>query len=109
MQKFRDIVENRHQLAREWKERTGGKAVGHLCCYMPEELIYAAGALPVRVIGSREHPALAENYVVPWACPFTRGVLHEAAKASYGIGALWSGAFQGSSSSSRSTRSTALS
>ena len=35
----------------EWKSRTGGKAIGHLPVYVPRELIYAAGLLPVGIMG----------------------------------------------------------
>ncbi len=36
--------------AREWKAR-GGKVVGYFCNTVPEELIWAAGMLPVRIAG----------------------------------------------------------
>ena len=31
----------------DWKQMTGGKVVGWLPIYVPEEIIHAAGALPV--------------------------------------------------------------
>jgi len=36
---------------RDWKQRTGGKAVGHMPIYVPRELIHAAGMLPVGIVG----------------------------------------------------------
>ena len=39
----------------EHKSR-GGKVIGWLCTYVPEEVIHAAGALPIRIIGY--HPEL---------------------------------------------------
>ena len=41
--KFREIVDNRHDYAQDWKERTKGKILGYLCTYGAEELAYAAG------------------------------------------------------------------
>ena len=48
---FRNWRTNRAQYATEWKKRTGGKIIGYFCTYVPEELIYAAGILPVRIPG----------------------------------------------------------
>lgn len=39
---------------KEWKERTGGKAVGYMPIYVPREIIHAAGMLPVGVLGGGE-------------------------------------------------------
>ena len=50
MQKFSQIFENRHDYAKEWKKRTGGKVLGFFDTYFPEELAYAAGVLPVRIM-----------------------------------------------------------
>ena len=36
---------------RRWREQ-GGKVVGHFQVYFPEELVHAAGALPVKVCGA---------------------------------------------------------
>ncbi|MBI4564579.1 MAG: benzoyl-CoA reductase subunit C [Planctomycetes bacterium] len=37
---------------KEWKRRTGGKAVGFLPIYVPRETVHAAGALPVGIMGA---------------------------------------------------------
>jgi len=50
VQKFSQIFENRHDYAKEWKKRTGGKVLGFFDTYFPEELAYAAGVLPVRIM-----------------------------------------------------------
>lgn len=83
MDRFREVVENRHRYAREWKARTGGKVLGYFCCYVPEEVIYAAGILPVRIMSSRESPVLADPYLFAMYCPFSRGCLHEALAGRY--------------------------
>ena len=38
--KFRNWFENRHDYARDWKQKTGGKVMGCICSYVPEELLY---------------------------------------------------------------------
>ena len=48
-----ELRERRHREARAWKERTGGKVVGLFCCSVPEELIHAAGMLPVTDLVSK--------------------------------------------------------
>jgi benzoyl-CoA reductase subunit C len=54
-------LENRHDYAREWKNRTGGRVLGYFETYMPEELVYAAGALPVRVLARHEPDMLTDR------------------------------------------------
>ena len=49
---FREVLEAPFEAARKWKERTGGKVIGHLLPDVPEEIIHAAGALPVAIEGA---------------------------------------------------------
>ncbi len=69
IEKFQEVVANRHQYAQEWKQRNGGKVVGWLCTYVPEEIIYAAGMLPVRVLGSHETQDITDAYVSQYVLP----------------------------------------
>jgi benzoyl-CoA reductase/2-hydroxyglutaryl-CoA dehydratase subunit BcrC/BadD/HgdB len=50
-EKFQEVYEKRHDYARDWKKRTGGEVMGCFCSYCPEEIIYAADILPVRMLG----------------------------------------------------------
>ena len=36
---------------KQWKERTGGRAIGFMPIYAPRELVHAAGMLPVGIMG----------------------------------------------------------
>lgn len=66
---------NRYQWAKKWKER-GGKVIGLLCSYIPEEVIYAAGMLPWRVTGSwNQNVSLALAYRKTNSCPYCTHVL----------------------------------
>jgi len=49
--------------------------VGWLCSYVPEEIIMAAGLLPVRVSGGGETVGQADAYLYPNICPFIKSVL----------------------------------
>ena len=57
---------DRSSAALEWK-KNGGKVVGVICNNVPEELIMAAGFLPVRLSGDPwEGTELAEGYRIPY-------------------------------------------
>jgi benzoyl-CoA reductase subunit C len=80
---FRDWRVHRAQYAREWKERTGGKIVGYFCTYAPEELMYAAGILPVRILGSHEVQDVTEPHIFAMFCPFCRDCLAQGLKGRF--------------------------
>ncbi len=75
---------NRHDYAREWKARGRGKVLGYFCSYAPEEIIYAAGALPVRILGAHETEDVTERHIVGMYCPFCRDVLAQGLLGRYG-------------------------
>ncbi|MDP7239640.1 MAG: benzoyl-CoA reductase, partial [Dehalococcoidia bacterium] len=77
MEGFQQITDNRHQYAKQWKERTGGKVVGCLCTYTPEEVIHAAGALPVRVLGGHQPQDITEPHIYNMYCSFCRDILSQ--------------------------------
>lgn len=74
-ERFHEVVENRHDYAQEWKARTGGKVIGFLCTYVPEEIIYAAGALPVRILGGLQPQEISEAHISGMYCTFCRDCL----------------------------------
>lgn len=72
---FKQWYEKRHDYARAWKARTGGQVVATMCTYTPEELLIAAGMLPVRVLGAHEPQNVTEPYIFGMFCPFCRDSL----------------------------------
>lgn len=58
---------------KEWKAK-GKKAIGWVCIYVPEEIIYAADMLPFRITGDNEELELkkAEAYLYINTCSFAR-------------------------------------
>ncbi|MBN1376626.1 MAG: 2-hydroxyacyl-CoA dehydratase [Dehalococcoidia bacterium] len=84
LKKFQDVIERRHQYAREWKAKTGKKIVGYMCTYFPEEITYAAGMLPVRIICNQKASSNVDVHMSPhrW-CPFSCGCLSEGLEGIY--------------------------
>lgn len=83
MDQFRKWVDGRHEYAREWKKRTGGKVVGCLCTYVPEEILYAADVLPVRIFGGHEPSSVVEPHILGMFCPFCRDTLAQGLEGKY--------------------------
>jgi benzoyl-CoA reductase subunit C len=83
-QRFQDWVDKRHDYAREWKKRTGGKVVGYLCTYVPVEILYAADVLPVRILGGHKPSSLVEPHIYSsMFCPFCRDCLGQGLEGKY--------------------------
>jgi benzoyl-CoA reductase subunit C len=61
LEKFRDIVKSPHAYARNWKSETGSRVLGYVCTNVPEEIPYAAGLLPIRLLGANK----PENVTAP--------------------------------------------
>jgi benzoyl-CoA reductase subunit C len=83
MEKFKDSYEKRHEYAKDWKEKTGGRVVGYFCTYVPEEILYAADILPVRILGSHEPQDVTEPHIFGMFCPFCRDCLAQGLKGKY--------------------------
>ena len=82
--KFHLWAEGKHGYAREWKERTGGKVLGYFCTYMPEEILYAAEILPVRIFGGHTADiSVVEPHIFGMYCPFCRDCLAQGLKGNY--------------------------
>ena len=80
---FVEWEKNRHDYARAWKKRTGGKVLGYFCTYVPEEIAYAANVLPVRILGSHEPQDVTEPHIFGMFCPFCRDCLAQGLKGRY--------------------------
>ncbi|MBN2168034.1 MAG: 2-hydroxyacyl-CoA dehydratase [Actinobacteria bacterium] len=53
----------------------GGSVLGYFCSYVPEELIYAAGVLPVRILGDNKQRAAWGGHLQNYCCSLSRSVL----------------------------------
>jgi benzoyl-CoA reductase subunit C len=63
----------------------GGKVFGWLCTYVPEEVILAAGALPVRITGYDQEVELVDGnaYLYINNCSFSRSCLQKGLRKEY--------------------------
>jgi bzd-type benzoyl-CoA reductase N subunit len=66
-------------------KRQGKKVFGWLCTYVPEEIIHAAGALPVRITGYSQEMELEDGnaYLYINSCSFSRSCLQLGLKGEY--------------------------
>ncbi len=83
LDKFTEIAASSYEYAREWKEKTGGRVFGYFCTYFPEELLHAAGILPIRILGVKENVTLADSHVQPFICSLVRTSLDAAMKKKF--------------------------
>jgi len=68
---------------RDWKKQ-GGKVVGYTCSFMPTEVFYAAGILPIRLRGiGADSMEIGDAYYGPFACTFPKAVLQLAGSDKY--------------------------
>ncbi len=86
LDKFREVNRDfpKTKLLQEHKAR-GGKIFGWLCTYIPEEIIHAAGILPVRIMGYAKETELDEGtaYLYVNNCSFSRSCLQLGLQGGY--------------------------
>ena len=82
---FADIAAKPYDCARDWKAKTGGKVFGYFCTYFPEELLHAAGILPVRILGVKENITVADAHAQPFICSLVRTSLDAAMRNKFGF------------------------
>ena len=79
---FKALVENRHEYARAWKKKTGGKVLAWFEPYFPEEVAYAAGVLPIRALAKHEPDDVSDKWI--YACCYpVRDIVNQFLKGRY--------------------------
>ena len=73
-----EILADPYGYAERLKAKSGKKIVGTFCTYAPEEIIFAAGAHPIRLFGTGEKIHLAEAHLQSYCCSLVRGALEDA-------------------------------
>ncbi|MDR3294383.1 MAG: 2-hydroxyacyl-CoA dehydratase [Clostridiales Family XIII bacterium] len=79
---FKEILENRHAYAKSWKAKTGRKVLGFYDTYFPEEVAYAAGLMPVRILAEHEADDVTDRLMYG-NCYCTRDMLNQFARGRY--------------------------
>ena len=72
------LAEDPHSYLEEIKQKNATKVIGFVCSYAPEEMILAAGALPVRLLSATENPLRADLHFQSYGCSLARSILDAA-------------------------------
>ncbi|MDP2916569.1 MAG: 2-hydroxyacyl-CoA dehydratase family protein [Dehalococcoidia bacterium] len=86
LDRFREVNSTFPETARIREFRaSGGKVFGWLCTYVPEELVHAAGALPVRITGYQQETELDDGnaYLYIVSCSFSRSCFQMGLRGKY--------------------------
>jgi bcr-type benzoyl-CoA reductase subunit C len=76
LKRFFEVVADPYAEARRRKQQ-GQKVIGCLLTDVPEELIHAAGAFPVSILGANDNIHLADAHLQTWACSLMRSCLEQ--------------------------------
>ncbi len=77
LERFRSVTDNSHEYARSLKEK-GRRVAAYMCTHFPEEILYAAGVVPVRILSSHESQATTRGYIHETYCSFSHDCAYQA-------------------------------
>ncbi len=77
MAPFEQTASDYYSYAREAAAK-GRKIAGYMCSYAPQELLHAAGYLPIRILGRTGETHRADELLQAFSCSFARSVLDSA-------------------------------
>ncbi len=80
---LRDVARHPGSQVKEFKNRTGSKAVGCFPVYTPEEIVHAAGMLPVGLWGGQVAIDEAKAYVPAFTCSIMQSCLEYSLNGTY--------------------------
>ena len=73
---FKAIADNPRKAMDDYKKETGKGAVGIMPVYCPEEIVHAAGYLPIGMWGAQKKQiSKARTYLPPFACSIMQSVI----------------------------------
>jgi benzoyl-CoA reductase subunit C len=72
---FGEVLASPWERANAWKQKTGRKVIGHLLPDVPEEILHAAGALPVAIGGAGVQISYAQAHIPGYTCSHAMGAL----------------------------------
>lgn len=80
---MKELIANPGQAVKNYKKQTGKGAVGCFPVYCPEEIVHAAGMLPVGIWGGQTQISKALTIVPPFCCSIMQSNLELAFKGIY--------------------------
>lgn len=75
IQIFQEIANNPKKMVDDYKKETGKEVIGVMPVYAPEEIIHAAGCLPIGLWGGKKEVSKARAYLPPFACSIMQTVM----------------------------------
>jgi benzoyl-CoA reductase subunit C len=82
IEKFRRITQNTHEYAKSLQGK-GRLLAGYMCTHVPEEILYAAGIIPVRVLSAHESQAMTRSYIHETYCSFSHDCAYQGLQHHY--------------------------
>ncbi len=82
IERFRHITEDTHEYAKSLQGK-GKLLCGYLCTHVPEEILYAAGIVPVRIFSSHVSQAMTRGYIHETYCSFSHDCAYQALQHNY--------------------------
>jgi benzoyl-CoA reductase subunit C len=82
IERFRHITENTHEYAKSLQGK-GRLLAGYMCTHVPEEILYAAGIVPLRILSSHESQAMTRSYIHETYCSFSHDCAYQGLKQNY--------------------------
>ena len=82
IEKFRHITENTHEYAKSLQGK-GKLLAGYMCTHVPEEILYAAGIIPVRILSAHVSQAMTRSYIHETYCSFSHDCAYQGLQHHY--------------------------
>jgi benzoyl-CoA reductase subunit C len=79
---FRHITENPPEYAKSLQAK-GQLLAGYMCTHVPEEILYAAGIIPVRILSSHVSQAMTRSYMHETYCSFSHDCAYQGLAHNY--------------------------
>ena len=76
IERFRSITGNPQEYAKSLHAK-GQRVAGTMCTHVPEEILYAAGIIPVRILSSHESQAMTRSYIHETYCSFSHDCAYQ--------------------------------
>jgi benzoyl-CoA reductase subunit C len=82
IERFRSITENTPAYGKSLHEK-GRLLAGYMCTHAPEEILYAAGIVPLRILSSHESQAMTRSYIHETYCSFSHDCAYQGLQHNY--------------------------
>ncbi|MBW1802232.1 MAG: 2-hydroxyacyl-CoA dehydratase [Deltaproteobacteria bacterium] len=79
---FRRITDKPHEYAKSLHGK-GKLLAGYMCTHVPEEILYAAGIIPVRILSAHESQAMTRSYIHETYCSFSHDCAYQGLQQNY--------------------------